>query len=161
MTSSRPHPLDSTLSERKEQPTVITRIEPDPGELARALAEAGVPANEVTNRELLLALATPPPPGTDGELSRTVEEIRTYIADPARRSVPGELVHQWRVTLDRHHRHLPAPARRALRRPGTWLDHQMRLAHLLNHLGADSYWGEQEHLPFTGIDTATHLWGHR
>ncbi|MFI0912450.1 hypothetical protein [Streptomyces abikoensis] len=137
------------------------QTEPAPGELARALVEAGVPADEARNRELLLSLAAPPPPGTDDELSRTVETIRTHIADPTHRSVPGELVHQWRVALDRHHRHLPTSITRALRRPGTWLDHQMSLAHLLTHLGADSYWGEQETIPFAEINTAVHLWGHR
>ncbi|MFI9237059.1 hypothetical protein [Streptomyces sp. NPDC053079] len=120
-----------------------------------------MPADEAADRELLLALAAPPSPRIDDELSQAIEQIRTYITDPTHRSVPGELVHEWRVALDRHHRRLPTTTKRALRRPGTWLDHQMSLAHLLTHLSADSYWREQEHIPFAEIDTAVHLWGHR
>ncbi|MEW2033822.1 hypothetical protein AB0901_25365 [Streptomyces roseifaciens] len=134
---------------------------PAPGDVVRALVEAGVPAGEAANRELLLALAAPPPPGTDEALRRTIAAIRTYISDAAHRSVSGELVYEWRVALDRHHRHLPTATTRAWRRPGTWLDHQLRLAHLFTHLGADSYWAERDHIPFADIDTAVHLWGHR
>ncbi|MFQ6197054.1 hypothetical protein [Streptomyces sp. NPDC000405] len=87
--------------------------------------------------------------------------IRMYITDPEHRSVPVRLLHEWRAALDGHHGSLPPEEVRALRWPGTWLDRQMRLAHLLTQLTADSSWGEEDSIPFADIDTATYLWGHQ
>ncbi|MFI0913901.1 hypothetical protein [Streptomyces abikoensis] len=107
-------------------PAVVSR-----DSYARALQAKGIPGSEATNRTLLLDLLPLPPIGTNSKRLATVMGIRSYITNPAHRSIPGKLVHEWRVALDQHYRRLPPEAVRALRWPGTWLDHQMHLGRFL------------------------------
>jgi hypothetical protein len=124
-----------------------------------------------TTRQLLTALATPPPDDLThtwaAQLRDTVHTIRAFLLDAessATDTVPFTVLHQWRTTLDTPlttMRQANAELWQHHRQPGIWFDALLRLRSITAHVLAKAYWDDLTDIPYADIDITRYLWGAR
>lgn len=129
------------------------------------------PSDAATTRQLLTALATPPPgylaQAWAQQLRDTAHTIRAFLLDAessASETVPCTVLYQWRTTLDTQldaMRQANAELWRQHRQPGTWLDALLRLRSIIVHVLSKAYWDDLTDIRYANIDITRYLWGAR